>query len=162
MKAKIDAFLACMKEKGWNIELCETKGKYLPEGVVSRYKNVPVLWKEFIGTVRKMVCSDETEWFLCADDFDSKAHTAWQWNEWEVLSLKCAEGDAEWTNKITDFWNNHLPIFLSVKDGYAYYPISMKDGSIVQGTEQEFEECTPVTSSFADFLEKIIKSELEL
>ena len=69
----------------------------------------------------------------------------------EVLSLKCAEGDAEWTNKITDFWNNHLPIFLSVKDGYAYYAISMKDGSIVQGTEPEFEECTPVTSSFADF-----------
>ena len=33
---------------------------------------------------------------------------------------------------------------------------------IVQGTEPEFEECTPVTSSFADFLEKIIKSELEL
>ena len=63
MKAKIDAFLACMKEKGWNIELCETKGKYLPEGVVSRYKNVPVLWKEFIGTARKMVCSDETECF---------------------------------------------------------------------------------------------------
>ena len=51
---------------------------------------------------------------------------------------------------------------LSVKDGYAYYAISMKDGSIVQGTEPEFEECTPVTSSFADFLEKIIKSELEL
>ena len=49
---------------------------------------------------------------------------------------------------------------LSVKDGYAYYAISMKDGSIVQGTEPEFEECTLVASLLADFLEKNIRSEL--
>ena len=156
----IDTFLACMKEKGWVIELYETKRDYLPEEIVNRYKNIPAPWREFIGTVKEMMCPDETEWFLCVDDFDWRVHTAWQWNEWELISLKSADGDDEWKNRIIDFWNTHLPIFLSVKDGYAYYAISMKDGSIVQGAEPEFEECELVAVSFTDFLEKLMTGNL--
>lgn len=48
----------------------------------------------------------------------------------------------------------------SVKNGYAYYAISMKDGSIVRGAEPEFEECELVAVSFTDFLEKIMTSNL--
>lgn len=156
----INTFLTCMKEKGWSIELHETKSNYLPEKVTNRYTNIPMLWREFVGTVKKVVCPDEAEWFLCAEDFERQEQTAWQWNEWELISLKSAEGDDEWKSSIIDFWNNHLPIFLSVKDGYAYYAISMQDGSIVQGAEPEFEECKLVASSFAEFLEKLMTDKL--
>ena len=77
-----------------------------------------------------------------------------------MISLKSAENDDEWKESTTNFWNNHLPIFLSVKDGYAYYAISMKDGSIVRGSEPEFEECKLVAVSFADFLEKLMTDNL--
>ena len=53
-----------------------------------------------------------------------------------------------------------LPIFLSVKDGYSYYATSMRDGSIVWGTEPEFEECKLVADSFIDFLEKLMTDNL--
>ncbi len=159
----IDTFIACMKQKGWKIELCETRNNYLPEEIADRYKNIPSLWREFIVTIKEIMCPDETEWFLCVDDFDwrlYRVHTAWHWNEWELISLKSAESDDEWKESITNFWNNHLPIFLSVKDGYAYYAISMKDGSIVRGSEPEFEECKLVAVSFADFLEKLMTDNL--
>lgn len=156
----IAAFLSCMKEKGWGIELYETKNNYLPEEISDRYKNIPAYWREFISTVKEMMSPDETEWFLCVDDFDWRVHKSWQWNEWELISLKSAEDDNEWKNSIIDFWNNHLPIFLSVKDGYAYYAISMKDGSIVWGSEPEFEECKLVAVSFHDFLEKLMTNKL--
>ena len=88
----IDTFITCMKQKGWGIELYEKRNNYLPEEVADRYKNIPSLWREFIATVKEMMCPDETEWFLCVDDFDWQVHTAWQWNEWELISRYIQHG----------------------------------------------------------------------
>ena len=49
----------------------ETKNNYLPEEISDRYKNIPAYWREFISTVKEMMSPDETEWFLCVDDFVS-------------------------------------------------------------------------------------------
>lgn len=109
-----------------------------------------------------MVSSDETMWFLCAEDFDIQGDKAFQWNEWELISLTSAEGDTKWQSEIREFWDNHLPIIMSVKGEYSYYAIAIKDGSIVHGAEPEFEECEIVAASFMDFMEKIVKKELQL
>ena len=74
-------------------------------------------------------------WFLCSEDYDMQGDKAWQWNEWELLSLKAAENDAAWKDEIRKFWDGHLPVFLSLEGGYAYYAISIKEGSIVYGSE---------------------------
>lgn len=50
----IDTFIACMRQKGWGIELYETRNNYLPEEIADRYKNIPSLWREFIATVKDM------------------------------------------------------------------------------------------------------------
>lgn len=146
-----------MKENGWNVEWNETQEERLPEAITDRYKNIPEQWMEFIQRIRRMVCPDETTWFLCTEDFAIQDDKAFQWNEWELISLRDAEGDEEWMNEIKQFWDEHLPVVMSVKDGYSYYAISMRDGSVVHGMEPEFEECEPVAVSFADFLEKIVK-----
>ena len=72
-----------------------------------------------------------------------------------MLSLESAEGDQAWTDEITAFWDRHLPIVLSLENGYSYYAISMEDGSVVYGSEPEFEACKPVASSFEAFLQKV-------
>lgn len=158
----IESFGIYMKENGWNIEWNETKGEYLPETITNRYRNIPKQWMEFISNIKYMISSDDTMWFLCAEDFVMKSDAAFQWNEWELISLESAEGDTKWQNKIRKFWDNHLPIFLSVKGGYSYYAITMKDGSVVHGSEPEFEECEIVAVSFIDFMEKIVKREIPL
>ena len=87
---------------------------------------------------------------------------AWQWNEWELLSLEAAGNDAAWKDEIRKFWDGHLPVFLSLESGYAYYAISIKEGSIVYGSEPEFEECQTVADSFENFMEKIISKKIRL
>lgn len=158
----IQKFLTYMKECGWNVEMKEKQSCDLPETVKSRYEHIPEIWFEFITTVQSIVSSDETTWFLCEDDYDLQKDKAFQWNEWELISLESIGNDAEWENEIKEFWNMHLPIILSVKDGYSYYAVSMENGSIVKGNEPEFEECEWVADSFEDFMKKIMNRELQL
>lgn len=158
----IQKFLTYMKECGWNVEMKEKLSCDLPETVKIRYEHIPEMWFEFITTVQSIVSSDETTWFLCEDDYDLQKDKAFQWNEWELISLESIENDAEWENAIKEFWNMHLPIILSVKDGYSYYAVSMENGSIVKGNEPEFEECEWVADSFEDFMKKIMNRELQL
>lgn len=138
----------CVAETGANLQL--------PKCITNRYHNLPDLWFRFIEEVQALFSADETIWFLCASDYDTRLDHAWQWNEWEELSLKNAGDDEKWRTEIKAFWDEHLPIVLSVREGYAYYAISMADGSVVYGSEPEFEECAPAASSFTEFLERLM------
>lgn len=158
----VNTFVKYMKKNGWNVELYESKSTFLSSAITTRYKNIPKQWLEFIETVKCMMNADETTWFLCANDFDMQSDEAFQWNEWEKISLESADGDKEWKSKIKSFWDNHLPIIMSVKGCYSYYAVSMDDGSVVKGAEPEFEECEVAAGSFIEFTEKIVKGELIL
>ena len=156
----IEQFLACMKSQGWRAET--RPNPPLPKWITDRYHDLPGLWLQFVGTVSELFSGDETTWFLCAEDYDTRLDHAWRWNEWEELSLQSAEGDDAWRAEIRAFWDDHLPIVLSVRDGYAYYAISMTDGSVVYGSEPEFEECGQAAGSFPEFLAKIMDGTIAL
>ncbi len=156
----IARFLNYMRAKGCQVEM--ESPPPLPQWITGRYHNLPHLWLQFVGTVSELFSPDETVWFLCAEDYDTRLDHAWRWNEWEQLSLENAQGDQEWTGQIKDFWDQHLPIVLSVRDGYAYYAISMADGSVVYGRGPEFEACETAAASFAEFLERIMDGTIQI
>ena len=116
---------------------------------------------EFLNSASACVSPDETAWFLCMEDFNRQGDDVFRWNEFELLSLQTAmdENDTEWQNAIKKFWDNHLPVYLSVKGGYEYYAIRISDGFIVHGYEPEFEEATVAASSFGKFMEMICAGE---
>ena len=149
-----------MKAQGWKAET--QTNPPLPKWITDRYYNLPELWLQFIGTVSELFSGDETTWFLCAEDYDSRLDHAFWWNEWERLSLESAEGDEVWEAEIKSFWDRHLPIVMSVADGYAYYAISMEDGAVVYGREPEFEACEQVAASFPEFLAGIMDGAISL
>ena len=156
----INDFKTNITKNGCTVALYDNKRNTLQKQITTRYKNIPTQWLEFAETVQCMMNAEETVWFLCAVDFEAQQEGAFQWNEWETLSLESAKGDSEWERKIQAFWDNHLPIIQSVKGGYSYYAISMNDGSVVRGAEPEFEECEVVAGSFSDFMEKIVSGKL--
>lgn len=158
----MEKFFMYMKEHGWNIKWKEKKGCNLPEIVENRYSNIDEKWFAFISHVESVLSQDETTWFLCSKDYYTQDEDSFQWNEWERISLESAEDDEEWQREIQKFWDNYFPIIMSVKDGYSYYAMSMKDGSIVYGIEPEFEEYKIVADSFCDFIEKILREEIQL
>ena len=89
-----DKFLAYMENQGWMAEADEKQELCLPEPMKSRYTGYPESWVRFITIVKSMVRKDERAWFLCAEDYDIQGDKAWQWNEWEQLSLEAAGDDA--------------------------------------------------------------------
>ncbi len=154
----VNTVIAYLRDIGWDIELDEMQGNGIPAVLTNRYDHIPKEWLEFVRSVKHMVSPDETTWFLGTEDFDIQGDKAFQWNEWELISLESAGNDAEWKSNIEKFWDRHLPIVMSVKGGYSYYAVSMEDGSIVQGAAPEFELCKTVAPSFAVFIENILKN----
>jgi hypothetical protein len=143
---------------GWALRL-EPSPAPLPETISQRYSWVPYSIQQFISEVDLAVSPDEKAWLLGSPDFRGSSHAAYVWNEWEKQSLQAASGQTDWTAAITSFWDQHMPIAMSVKSGYAYFAMRKKDSSIVCGEEPEFEETTVIAASLSEFLRLLANPE---
>ncbi|WP_338551334.1 SMI1/KNR4 family protein [Paenibacillus sp. KS-LC4] len=157
-------FISWTKDNGWKIT---DKSEYelnLNESIVSRYKEIPESYLEFLKRVKKCITPSEKTWFICEDEYNNNADSAFRWNEFEVLSLEAAENDAEWKSEITSWWDKYLPIIISVDDGYSFYAIDLTNdiGAIVQGNEPEFEEVEKIANSFEDFFQLIMSNIIKM
>jgi len=114
----------------------------LSDSIVSRYKEIPQGYLEFLKNIKQCIAPSEKTWFICENEYNNNSDVAFKWNEFELLSLEAAENDKEWRAKIISWWDKHLPIVMSVHGGYSFYAINLtgNTGSIVQGFEPEFEE----------------------
>ncbi len=98
-------------------------------------------------------------WFNCYDEFIGNSDIAFKWNVFETISLEAAEDDLNWQKDIRLFWDNHLPIIMSVADTYSYYAMNL-NGKIVFGMEPEFEEVKIIANSFEEFINKIMTNKI--
>jgi hypothetical protein len=53
---------------------------------------------------------------------------------------------------IVAFWDRHLPVLMSVRDGYGYLAIERDSLRVVSGREPEYEETTPVADTVGEAL----------
>jgi len=159
----INSFCDALEKNGWLIKKTNPNTSGLPE-CISRYHNIPTEYIRFLSGIRSCTSSDETVWMLGTEDFCMQGEDVFKSNEFEVISLQAAAdaGDQEWETRIKDFWNQHLPVCLSVKEGYSYYAVCMNDGTVVHGAEPEFEETTNAAASFREFMEKVCRGEITL
>ena len=162
MRDVINRVYDTLSKNGWTISRQNISLYRLHECISGRYNSPPAEWVEFLNSISVCVNPDETAWFLCTNDFNEQGDDAFRWNEFELMSLQAAidDSDAEWQSAIVKFWDNHLPIYLSVAGGYEYYAIRMSDGVIVHGAEPEFEETTDAAPSFAKFMEMICTGDI--
>ena len=122
---------------------------------VNRYPNIPEYIKEFITSYRKVETIDGQAWLLSANDFISKSDDEFSSDEFEKISLSAAENDTKWQLEIKEFWDKHLPLYMSVGDGYEYIAYNLETGKFVEGAEPEFEETSEVASSVSEFLKYV-------
>lgn len=154
----IENFTDWAKKEGWTIKRAETLME-LPEEVTARYNNVPKQWFEFIINFIDIVNSTDDMWFLTCENF---LDDVWSYNEFENISLEAANGDETWSTEIKEFWDNNMPIIMSVGGDYQYFAIELDSGKVVQGWEPEFESPSVVAESFVEFLDKLIAGDIEL
>lgn len=140
----------CLQEAGWT---CESP---LPteDGVPSALRAAPETVVDWASSFSQLSNSDETVWFLSRPDYSTGSEDAFAWNECEQLSIQAATTDDE-AVAVARFWERHVPILLSVRDGYEYLAVR-DDGAVVHGTEPEFEEAVVVFSQFEDLLRYIV------
>ena len=162
MNELAERFYEWAKNNGWNVGLAD-KRQGLPKSVTERYAFIPSDWVEFIQYFKVCINSENNLFFQLPEDFeDIGDDSGFRWNEFELISLEAAKGDEKWTADIRAFWDNYLPIVMSVEGDYHYYAIGIKTGEVFDGWAPEFEEPEIVASSFADFIDKIIFGKIEL
>lgn len=117
--------------------------KELSPDFLSRYSNLPVDYLEFLQQFQVITNECENVWFNSIEDFNGDSNSGFRWNEFELMGLETFDDDEEETEIIRCFWDTHVPIVLSVKDGYRYLSIDLSSenyGKIYCGVEPEFEE----------------------
>lgn len=153
----IKQFTDWAAERSWNLKTRDGDIA-LPEEIEQRY-DAPESWLDFIKGFALCANPDFTKWFITFEDF---GEDGFRWNEFELISLEAADDDMEWRKQVADFWDKHLPVFMSVNGEYEYYAIDVDSGQVVYGYEPEFEEPETVAESFADFIGKIVTGEIVL
>ena len=139
-----------LNENVWSICLDGTC-----EWDANRYPNIPEEIKAFISSFRKAETTDGQAWLVSASDFISSSDCEFSPDEFEKISLSAAEDDLKWRQVIIEFWNKHVPIYMSVKNGYEYIAYNLETEKFVEGVEPEFEETLVVASSISGFLKYV-------
>lgn len=136
----------------------------IPKSLLNRYKNLPIEYLNFLKKFDEITNEEDTVWFNLIKEFNGNSENEFKWNEFELLSLEWSEDDAEEIKVITEFWNHHIPIIMSVKDEYQFLAISLekeKYGEIVHGKEPEFENVTKVCNDLNELIDLLEKKELK-
>ena len=156
MRSALKTEFERLRAGGWQ---CLPSGdtKTLPAHVLARYSWIPADVLEALCGFREVMSPDEGFWLITAASFSGEDGLAFSWDEWENLSLGAAQDDGEWIVRIREFWDRHLPVAMSVTDGYEYHALR-PDGTVVCGREPEFEETVPFAPSYCDFLKRIASS----
>ena len=155
----INLLIDALQEVNWNVTLKDSSKNELNEAFNLRYPKLPEDYSNFLCYVKSCSNTDDTAWFLCEDDYNGNANSAFAWNEFEVQSLEAAEDNSDLTKTIIKFWDQHLPFMLSVKSGYAFLGLRLSEegfGEIVSGREPEYEDVRKVCDSFAELTQMII------
>jgi len=158
---KIGEFIVWANDNGWDIAKKSGLQLNLDSSIIARYKEIPNEYLEFLSVVEKCVTPNETTWFICENEFNNSSDIEFKWNEYELLSLEAAMEDAVWKSEITTWWDNHLPIVMSVEGGYSFYAIDLTNGAIVRGYEPEFEEVDKVANNLEEFLGLMMSNSIE-
>ncbi len=109
-----------LKAKGWSVTTADHDLASLPVHVTERHKRIPDELLDVLSGIEECVAPDEKAWLLCRPDFEGTSEAAFKWNEFELMSLEAADDDEELKQEITAYWDCHLPVYFSVRDGYGY------------------------------------------
>jgi hypothetical protein len=122
-----------------------------------KLKGIDNIYLDFLMNFNVLSNKEKTVWFNSLKDYSNSINndTQFSWNDFEIESLDCAEGEDE-EKEILKFWSIHLPFLLSVKNGYSYLAIVIEGkskGEIVYGREPKYKDIKTVANSLEDFME---------
>ena len=92
--------------------------KELSSDLQNRYSELPADYQEFLQRFQTITNESDNVWFNSIEDFNGESDSGFRWNEFELMGLEALADDKESCDMIRLFWDSHIPILMSVKDGY--------------------------------------------
>ena len=146
-----------LSRNGWTTRLSPKADVGLLQEISLRYSKLPEDLFRYLSRIEICAHPNDDSWIISGLDYSGRSDAAFSWNEFEKLSIEAAreENDLEWSDRISEFWDSCFPIMMSVRYGYSFIGISLREGawgSVVAGREPEFEEVTTVTGSVGELV----------
>lgn len=135
--------------------------KELSSDFRNRYSNLPADYLEFLQQFQTITNENENVWFNSIEDFNGDSDSEFRWNEFEMMGLEALKDDEDSCDMIRQFWDNHIPILISVKGEYQYLCIDLSPENydkIYYGVEPEFEESAEFVCDSFNHLLKMLSS----
>lgn len=160
----VNELVYSLTEADWQVETVSNAGAVrdssLPDALRS-WKNPRTRgFFDFLTSVRYAFSSDSSAWLLSLADYTACGGKTSAWDEFRRISLGSAKNDFE-RQRIERFWNDHLPICMSVGGCYTHFSLC-RDGSVVTGIEPEFENVSTVCDSFDQFVDLLASGNIDL
>jgi SMI1 / KNR4 family (SUKH-1) len=157
---KYNDFIKELKSFGWQFEPSDKDTAIdINASINGKLAKINDDFISFIKSFNTLANKNDDTWFIPLHDYLNEEETeGFAWNEFEKDSLEYADNETQKIS-IENFWKNHLPFMMSVKNGYAYLAIVLdgkNKGNIVSGNEPEYEETVTIASSLDEFFEKYI------
>ncbi|WP_405397578.1 hypothetical protein [Maribacter sp. Asnod2-G09] len=153
------------KLKNGGFKIVKSRNQFeISKKLVERYTNIPAEYLLFLKSFETIANSSDTAWFNSVQDFNEQSDNEYKWKEFEILSLEWSEDDDDELVNVAEFWNHHIPILLSVKDGFQFLAISLANenyGEIVHGQEPVFEEVTKICNNFNELINLLANNKLQ-
>ncbi|MGL4453330.1 MAG: SMI1/KNR4 family protein [Sarcina sp.] len=163
MSCKYSELIEWAKKNGWKVEERGDREFQENRDLNFRFNGIPNQYYRFLEKISGMISPNEKTWFLCENEYNNNSKNAFNWNEFELISLEAAEEDVEWKSEIISWWNKKFPIVMSVDNGYSFYAIDLSNnkGNIVRGFEPEFEDVEVVAENIDIFFELIMSKNIK-
>ncbi|WP_369939163.1 hypothetical protein [Xanthomonas medicagonis] len=150
MQSHLDATRA----HGWSVIAREPPGSApgIPWLPPVAFERLPSDYAGFLHAYRAFGNADATAWFLMLEDYAGATDASFAWDEFEAQSLAAAL-DEEAREEIRRFWRRHLPILISLKDGYSFLALDLSEpGSapVMIGSAPEYEDVSPFCRSIEE------------
>lgn len=161
-------FINGLIEYNWRFEKSQMKRDIISEDIVKeKLSKCPGPFLEFVEYFDLLANAEDNIWLISIKDyFKEDNEEGFSWNELELQSLEYS--DEQEKKDVTEFWSNHLPFMMSVKNDYSYVAIALNGedkGQIVTGSAPEYEDTVTLANSLEGFFEKYIsalKGELDV
>ena len=155
-----DLFNCGQLRQHWSLTV-RTAPDALVSSFLARYPKIPNQYLAFLQHFESLTTHDQTGWFNSIADFNGlNSANAFAWNEWETQSLDALANDDAAQAMVRTFWDQHLPIAMSVRQGFAYFALGVGDsnqGLIYYGSEPEYEEPELISSNFELWLSDLLQ-----
>ena len=162
----INKFINWAKESNWNIISEKNDINKLFDNGIQKF-SIPADYRIFLENIKICINEEQTEWFLCINDYLEESRSSFIWDEYKNMCLQYPWNEED---DIKYYFQKIFPIIINVNSKYnffgnfKYYGINIETNEIVVGygigKGEDIDDIKVVSNNFEMFLPDVINGKI--